>query len=66
LLPLPLTAQVIRQTIQFLGEGSMIGLTEANNFRAAPGDHLTAFSAIKAGIGALGIVSVSLLLALLQ
>ncbi len=44
----------------------MIGLTEPNSFRVAPGDHLTAFSAIKAGIGALGIVTVSLLLALLQ
>lgn len=44
----------------------MIGLSEPNSFRAAPGDHLTAFSAIKVGIGAFGIVTVSLLLALLQ
>jgi hypothetical protein len=44
----------------------MTGLTEPNSFRVTPGDHLTAFSAIKAGIGALGIVTVSLLLALLQ
>jgi hypothetical protein len=44
----------------------MIGLTERNSFRVAPGDHLTAFSAIKAGLGALGMVTVALLLALLQ
>jgi hypothetical protein len=44
----------------------MTGLSEANSFRVAPGDHLTAFSAIKAGIGVLGMVTVSLLLALLQ
>ena len=44
----------------------MTGLTEPNSFRVTPGDHLTAFSAIKVGIGALGMVTVSLLLALLQ
>jgi hypothetical protein len=44
----------------------MTGLTEPNNFRVAPGDHLSAFSAIKVGMGVLGMVSVSLLLALLQ
>ena len=44
----------------------MTGLTEPKSFRVTPGDHLTAFSAIKAGIGAFGIVTVSLLLTLLQ
>ena len=44
----------------------MTGLTEPKSFRVAPGDHLTAFSAIKVGIGSLGMVTVSLLLALLR
>ena len=44
----------------------MRGLTEPNSFRVTPGDHLTAFSAIKIGIGSLGIVTVSLLLTLLR
>ena len=44
----------------------MTGLTEPKTFRVTPGDHLTAFSAIKVGIGALGMVTVSLLLALLR
>jgi hypothetical protein len=44
----------------------MTGLTEPNSLRVAPGDHLTAFAAIKVGIGALGMVTVALLLALLQ
>ena len=44
----------------------MIGFTEPSNSRVAPGDHLTAFSMIKVGLGALGMVSVSLLLALLR
>ena len=44
----------------------MTGLTKSNGFKVAPGDHLSAFSAIKVGIGALGMVTVSLLLALLQ
>jgi hypothetical protein len=48
------------------GEGSMTGLTEPNSLRVAPGDHLSALAVIKVGLGAFGMVTVSLLLALLQ